>query len=162
MMTNAARNTWKNQAWEKIKKKMLVMLQYAEETDSNPRDKSFCRQIISQIRTAIQMSRARLKDLLDAWRFVYFTIRTPDRVEPIEDRFEEWREKCWSELKNSRRIASSSTFWEIRLEGGHRIRGNRTDEEELDEDWDLPTRQFSELIVEIWALIREPQLESVN
>jgi hypothetical protein len=88
MISNVARDLWKNQSLEKIKDYMLDMLKQAEEMNLDHRDKAFCQQVISKIRKAIQMNRVRLKDLMDAWYFVFFVIRTPDRVEQVEDRFE--------------------------------------------------------------------------
>jgi hypothetical protein len=48
------------------------------------------------------MNRVRLKYVPNASWFMCFAVRTSDRVQEIEDRFEEWREKQRCTLFSSR------------------------------------------------------------
>jgi hypothetical protein len=65
------------------------------------------------MREAVRMNRVRLKDLIEAWSFIFGRYRHPSREEDIQNRFEEWREKRQYKLYGSIIISLGpySNFW---------------------------------------------------
>jgi hypothetical protein len=101
-LLSVARNKWDNPVWQKIKKKFTELFETAMTSEIYSRDKIFCQAVKSQVGQAIRMNRCRLKDLMDAWRFLFFHVCHPYGNDEQIEIFDRWAENESSIFSGSR------------------------------------------------------------
>jgi hypothetical protein len=76
-LPSVARNKWGNPVWPKVKYRFTQLFEIGMTSEIFSRDRTFCQALKSQVGQAIRMNRVRLKELMDAWRFLFFHICHP-------------------------------------------------------------------------------------
>jgi hypothetical protein len=152
------RSIWENPIWKKIRMTIGEQVDQIMKMDITPKDRSFCVQVQAQVRQAIRMNRARMWDLIEAWRFFFEHFRHPDRGEDLCNRFESWRQKKHHKLSESAWDYYGAESWCIRLKDGRKITIPTIDEEELEIPWDPGALLIRDSLIELWRLIRSAQL----
>jgi hypothetical protein len=135
-----------------VKSKILELFELAMQSEIFSRDQTFCAAVKSQVAQAIRMNRARLKDLVDAWRFMFLHICHDYGGDEQIQRFDRWKENEASKFAGSRWLTRGIDHWHIRLKSGEQIRLY------LSEDSESHSLSMRTLLIDLWRLIRECEL----
>jgi hypothetical protein len=87
-LPNIAQSKWANPVLGKIKSKPLELFEETMKMNTGRWYRILCRQLQAQVVHAVRMNRVRLKELTDAWRFLFFRLRHPYRGEDARNRFD--------------------------------------------------------------------------
>jgi hypothetical protein len=94
------------------------------------------------------MNRVRLKDLMDAWRFLFFHVCHPYGDDAEIELFDKWSENQASLFSGSRWLSRGVDHWWIRLKTGQQLQFHLSDEQDN-------SGQLRSLSIDLWRLIRE-------
>jgi hypothetical protein len=97
------------------------------------------------------MNRCRLKDLLDAWRFLFFHVCHPYGGDQQIELFDRWAANEASLFSGSRWLSRGVDYWRIRLKTGQQLQIHLSDE--IDN-----SGQLRSLPIDLWRLIRECEI----
>jgi hypothetical protein len=101
------------------------------------------------------MNRVRLKDLIEAWRFLFFRVCHFSRGDAQIEFLDNWALNEASLFSGSRCMSRDVDHWHIRLRTGKQIHIYLSDEEG-------PTEQLRDLIVDLWRLLRQCQIAEIE
>jgi hypothetical protein len=101
-LPNVAQNKWNNPVWPKVKNKFTELFEAAMKSEILSRDRIFCQAVRSQVGQAIRMNQARLKKLIEAWRFPFFHICHPYAGDEKIEFLDHWAENEASLFSGSR------------------------------------------------------------
>jgi hypothetical protein len=104
-LLSIARNKCGNPVWPKVKNKFLQLFEAGMKSEIFAHDQIFWQAVKSQVRQAIRMNRARLKDLMEAWRFLFFHVCHPYGGDSSIEFMDEWAENQASLFSGSRWIS---------------------------------------------------------
>jgi phosphatidylserine/phosphatidylglycerophosphate/cardiolipin synthase-like enzyme len=138
-----------------VKTKALDLFSAAMSSEIFARDRIFCQSVQAQVGQAVRMNHVRLKELTDAWRFLFFHVCHPHRGQDQIDMMDTLSENRDSLFSGSRWISRDLDHWHIRLKNGRRIHFCLSEEPGN-------MRELQTSVVDLWRLLRECQLAEID
>jgi hypothetical protein len=154
-LKNVAINQWQNPLWPRVKQKFTELFEVASNSEIFARDRTFCQALKSQVAQAIRMNRVRLKDSIEAWRFLFFRVCHFSRGDAQIEFMDNWALNEASLFSGSRWVSRDVDHWHIRLRTGKQIHIYLSDEEGN-------SAQLRDLTIDLWRLLRQCQIAEIE